>query len=324
MNHLVKLLIVFLVLLDAAAAESITDSRPRIVVSPIAKVRGEEIRLGDLAAISIQHKEFERLLADLKALKIADAPPPKTKTSIPGASILSAIESLGITRDAIGYSIPVVVEVEREGRLVTNGEVLNEVRAQLSRDANLNVQVREVNWDSAQIVPVGLTSYQIERIGMPSAGKVPLRIMTSVDSIPAARFLATAIVDDWREVPVLNRTLDRGMLISPSDIEVVRLNLFSQPGDVADNVKDVLGRAVKSRINAGETIRRSLIDIPPLIPQGKKIIMLYQQGPLKATATGTAMDDGLRGETIRVKNDASHRIVKAKVISAEEVEISLQ
>ena len=136
--------------------------------------------------------------------------------------------------------------------------------------------------------------------------------------------MATAIVDDWREVPVLNKPLERGMMITPSDIELVRLNMFKQPADVADNLEDVIGRAVKNRMGAGETLRKSLIDIPPLVTQGQKVTLHYRAGGLQATAGGTAIDDGLRGDVIRVRNDSSKKTLKAKIITAEQLEVETQ
>ena len=172
--------------------------------------------------------------------------------------------------------------------------------------------------------PAGAARYSIERLGEPSAGKLPLRVTVFVDDLPASRFVATAVVDDWREVPVLNRTLERGMLISPEDVEVVRLNLFKQPADVSSDIDEVVGKRVKTRINAGETVRRSVVDIPPLIPQGKKILMLFRGAGVTASATGMALDAGLKGNMIRVRNESSKRVVRAKVLTEEEVEVAVQ
>jgi flagella basal body P-ring formation protein FlgA len=75
---------------------------------------------------------------------------------------------------------------------------------------------------------------------------------------------------------------------------------------------------------AGNTLRKSMIDIPPLVTQGKKIVLVYSYGALRATASGSSMDDGLKGDVIRVKNESSKKIVKAKIISAEQAEVEAQ
>ncbi|MFN8388904.1 MAG: flagellar basal body P-ring formation chaperone FlgA [Bdellovibrionota bacterium] len=306
-----------------AASPSI-DSRPTVIVPPQVVVKGDKIALGDLAQISAREKEFQPLVEQLKEIAVGEAPPPKGSMGIPGARLLELIRAHGIPPETIGYSLPQMVQVERAGRVITNEELLAEVQTKLSHDTQLEIQVREVLQENAQIIPLGAPEFEIERLGEPSAGKIPLRVMVQIDKKPVARFMATAVVDDWREVPVLNKTLERGMLITPQDVELVRLNLFKQPPDVADQLDEVVGRTVKSRMPAGNTLRKSMIDIPPLVTQGKKLTLVYSYGALRATASGLSMDDGLKGDVIRVKNDSSKKIVRAKIISEDQAEVEAQ
>jgi flagellar basal body P-ring formation protein FlgA len=321
--RIITALILTLSLVFEANAES-TNTRPKLVVPAEVSISETNIRLGNIARITSTYGEFDKLVEALNQVPLGEAPAPSMKISIPGSKILTAIQEAGISLDAVGYSIPQVVVVERKGHVLTGEDVLPYVRDALAKDSSLDLLVREVNWANAQVIPDGQSDFTIERLGRPQGGKVPLRINVSVDSQPAARFLATAIVDDWREVPVLNKNLERGMLISPEDVEVVRMNLFKQPPNVADSVKEVVGRRAKQRISAGETIKKHLIDIPPIIPAGKPISVLYRSGGVHATVTGVAMEDGFEDGVIKVKNDRSRRILKARVINADQVEVSPQ
>ncbi|MCB0360674.1 MAG: flagella basal body P-ring formation protein FlgA, partial [Bdellovibrionales bacterium] len=55
---------------------------------------------------------------------------------------------------------------------------------------------------------------------------------------------------------------------------------------------------------------------------GKKISIVFERGALLATASGIALEDGHRDQTIRVKNDRSRKILRATVVSADEVRIT--
>ena len=301
-----------------------TTSRPTIMVLPEASIVDTKITLGQISRINNPYPEFEQLVNLLRSISLGEAPPPTMKTSISGQKILQAIRDAGVAEDSFGYSIPKMVTIERKGHLVSTDEILPLVRSTMAGDPTLDLQVREVSWANAQVLPVGETEFKIERLGQPEGGKLPLRINAFVNNIPAARFLATALVDDWREVPVLNKSVDRGMLISPEDVEVVRLNLFKQPADVVDHVESVIGRRAKQRLGAGEAIRKSVIDIPPTIPKGKTLTIVYRSGGISATATGTALEDGFDEGLMKVRNDNSRRILKAKVIDSERVEVSAQ
>lgn len=293
--------------------------RPRVIVAPEASVRGEVITLGDIARIYNDEPGYEALVGQLKRIKLLDSPPPRTNTTILGANILSAISSAGIPLDAIGYSVPQTIVVQREGRIITTGEVLSAVRQRIAQNKTLDIQVREVEWNNSQLVPAGPSQITVEPLGAPTSGKIPLRVEVSVEDKPAARFLATAIADDWREVPVLNRTVERGMLIVPDDIQLVRLNLFKQPADIADSADSLVGKRVKNTIGAGETVRKSFLDIPPTIPRGQRVKLRYENGGLVAVATGIAMEDGFDGAPVKVRNESSKKIVAGLVNGAEEV-----
>ncbi len=318
-----KIIFIFLALgfiLKTAFAES----KPTLVIPPFVEVKKAEINLADIASITTRETAFEKIVQDLKSIKIFSAPPAKGQISISGTKILSLIENAGIPLDSFAYSIPQVVVIQRAGRNISFKEVLDVATGYLTKFQNMDLQVKEISWENDQVVPLGETKIEVEKLGEPSAGKMPLKVYVTVDNQPAARFLATALVDDWREVPVLNKALERGMLINTDDIELVRVNRREQPYNIAETKDEILGKAVKTKINAGETLRRNLVDMPPVIPIGKKINMIYRLGALSATATGVAMDNGLNGEIIRIKNDNSRKIVKAKVISPVQVEVSAE
>ena len=295
--------------------------RPVFVVKPEAVVRGETVYLKDIAVFTDGESGFSDLVGALKGLKVADAPAPRMQETVPGMKIFEAIEAAGLPKDSFGYSIPKSVSITREGRVVERSEVLNAIRQRLFNEKTLDLQPRDVSWSAEQVIPDGKAEVKVDFLGEPSAGKLPVRVDVIVEGQPAARFMATAVVDDWREIPVVKRSLDRGMLISPGDIEIVRMNLSKEPADVLAQAGEVVGRRVKGRLDAGDAIRRSEVDIPPVIQKGKKVALVFRLGGLEASASGVAMEDGFSDGSIKVRNDSSKKIVTGKVVSADEVEV---
>lgn len=296
-------------------------SRPSVLVKSYAEVRGAQVKLADIAEIYPNSERNAKLAESLKGVIVADAPAPKTTVALTGTAVLDAIDNAGISRDTIGYSIPNIVTIERSGRVLLPSELLAEVRKEVAVDSAHDLQVREVQWENSQIVPLGETTFSVKHLGEPSVGKMPLQIGVFVDSQPAARFLATALVDYWKEVPVLNKSLERGMLIAPEDVELVRLNLQKQPNDLVEKADHVVGHRAKSNLRAGDTVRRSQIDVPPLVAKGSRVTMIYSNGALEATATGIAVEDGFEAGDVQVRNENSKKIVQAHVVNADTVEV---
>ena len=311
-----------LVASSAVAADSIATAKIRIVVNRSASVRGNEITLGEIGAISSEDPSATELAAKLKSLVISAAPPAGGSVQIMGQRVIDAMSAADINLESVLFSIPPVVVVQREGRHLTTEEVLAAAQEKTSPGGKpTDLRVNAIGWDQEQTIPLGQTKIAVEALGQPAAGKLPMRISVSVDAQPVTKFLATAEVDDWRAVPVLNKTIERGMLISEADFELVRANMAQLASDVASRPEDLLGHAAKSRIPAGETVRRSMIDIPPIITKGSKITARYALGGLTATALVVAAEDGLPGGSIKVRNESSNKIFRADVIDEKTVEV---
>ncbi|MBP9838679.1 MAG: flagellar basal body P-ring formation protein FlgA [Proteobacteria bacterium] len=319
MTKLVQLTFLILAFSVAAYAE---DMRPSVIVNPQNRVLRRDVRLADIATIKAKKPDYDKLIADLGNIKITELTRPLAKAVVFGEDIVAAIKNIGVPLESIGYSVPQTIEIERAGRKLSFDEVATRARQALSsNNSQQDIQIREINWEGEQIIPEGSLKIDFEKLGEVNSGKLPLRVNVSVNNIDEAKFLATALVDSWKEVPVLNKTLERGMLISKQDVELVKVNLGSSSGRIAESVEDVVGRSVKSRINPGEVLNKNMIDIPPLVSSGKKVIISYRSGPLRATASGISLEAGIKDEIIKIKNDNSKKVIKARIISESEVEV---
>jgi flagella basal body P-ring formation protein FlgA len=307
--------------LQAHAAE--TAVRPKVIVRPHTTVSTTPVKLGNIAHISSHKKGAEKMVEALSGIIIGDAPEPKTSKTLLGTDVLEKITNAGFSVEAIGYSIPRTVVLERHGRLLTQGEVLSILKNSLSKNKqDRNLRVRGIRFPHDHIIPVGETKIRVDRLGKPTSGKLPLRISVTVNTEESARFLAHAIVDYWHDIPVISRTLERGMLISPEDVQMIRLNMTKQPVDVVSNLDLVVGKRAKTRLVAGNTVRTSQIDIPPTVERGALVTIIHKSRGIQATASGKTLSAGLTGELIMVQNTSSKRLVRARIINDQEVEVS--
>ncbi len=308
----------FIPLKDANANELI---RPRVIIYKNVSVRNKEIKLSDISKIITKDPSKKEFVKRLKNIKIANAPAPKTNITLFGVNILKKISDTGISLDSFGYSIPKVITITREGREITKKEVMEAIKKELNENLNFDIIAKDVNWKHSQIIPIGKTSIKAKILSKPQKGRILVNVTAKVNNEIKAKFLATCLVDDWRKIPVVKRTLERGMIIKKDDIELVRLNLFKEPYDTLSNPEEVIGLRVKSRISPGNVIRKSKVSIPKTIERGKRVTLLYRINGFEARAIGVSMEEGLKGENIRVRNIDSKRILIAKVLDRETVEV---
>lgn len=300
-------------------------SRPTILVAPEAHVRGDKVTLRDIAKINASDQRDATIVTALSNISLGLAPEPDKTRELNGLEILSAIEHAGIQIESIGYSIPETVKISREGRYLDKSEVFNAVEAKLrADDPQMAITLHDVQWSTAPVMPLGKVDFDVHRLGEQAGGKIPLRIEARVNGVGAGNFLATAVADAWKTIPVVSEALDRGRLIGEENIQLVPVNVFQYPSDIVGSQEEVLGKRVKNRLMAGQPVRKSSIDVPPVIPRGKRVHIIFDNGLMRASATGVAMQDGFEGGIIKVKNESSQKIIQGRILSEHEVEVQLQ
>ena len=115
------------------------------------------------------------------------------------------------------------------------------------------------------------------------------------------------------EVAVLRNPIERNDTIGKSDINIIRLPVRQVSNKFATSVEDLEGRKAKKNLSSGRPIRKSDIALPRLVNRGDLVTVLYQSGNLTITARGVAMENGVMGRSIRIKNPHSKRMLEAVV-----------
>ena len=86
--------------------------------------------------------------------------------------------------------------------------------------------------------------------------------------------------------------------------------------------KDLLvGKRAKTNIGIGRVIYKSMVEIPPVIKRGQRVLIVAESDTLKVTAPGVAKEDGRIGELIKVQNLLSKKVVIGKVVDAQTVKV---
>jgi flagella basal body P-ring formation protein FlgA len=63
------------------------------------------------------------------------------------------------------------------------------------------------------------------------------------------------------------------------------------------------------------------VETLPTVQKGDVVLMLVESAVLKVSTIGEALESGRRGETIRIRNIASNREVRAIVVDRKTVKV---
>ncbi len=139
---------------------------------------------------------------------------------------------------------------------------------------------------------------------------------------PIKRERVSGVIQYMAELPVLNTTIRNGQKISSADIDFISVRVDTLNAGYILDTDALIGMTPRRILAAGKPIRDNDIQAPQLIKRGDIVTMTFNSGTLALTAQGKAMENGARGDTIRVVNASSNKTLQATIVDAKEVSVT--
>lgn len=190
------------------------------------------------------------------------------------------------------------------------------------QNPNRKVAIREFRGYEQVIVPRGNFSSQVlvpEKAiqGGNIAGMMVF--FTNGQEIRKIRFSACA--DIYADVIVAQHFLRKYHEIQAGDIQIANKNIAVLPQDVITEEKEVLGKRTTLSVNNQEVLRLSLLETPPLVNKGDRVVLLIENDEFKITALGEVRESGRKGDRIKLVNLSSKKEVYGRVLNANTVQV---
>jgi len=270
-----------------------------------ATVDGETIRLGDL---------WDNL-DDKGATVIVAAPQPGKHITLDARWLTAVAQINGIDwRPASNFDRVIVT---RSGQMVEAATIEAELREALDleglpKGASFEITNRA---SLGVMIPAGIQPNVAVR-------EVALDLRTqrfsAVVEVPAGSPSATRLKVTGRtfamaRLPVLTRTVNRGEVIGDKDVEWVEVREENVRRDVAIDPRELIGMEPRFQIKAGAPVRTTDLQRPVMVARNSTVTMVLRTPFMTLTAQARAIDDGGRGDMIKVTNLQTKQIVEAKV-----------
>lgn len=199
------------------------------------------------------------------------------------------------------------VVIDRQAPL-SKEELYSAIRSYVLKHYS-NVQVERISC----AIPKNLKGY-IERI-VPSSTSfrhIYLDVAIHTDQ-NVLHCTATVAVQRYGEVPVALHDIMRGMHIQPQDITYEKRKLTSSM-QLRTLARDVIGSIARSTIRAGTVIRSYMIMPDFAVKKYHSVKIVYQKGPIRIELLGLALENGNKGDIVRVKNLSSNKVLRCRVL----------
>ena len=146
-------------------------------------------------------------------------------------------------------------------------------------------------------------------VGVRCAGSKPWKVYLPV---------FVAVMD---EVLIARRSMPRGYLLRPEDVEINTRDISGLVGGYLSRTIDITGHRMKRAVARGTVIVPSLLQSEVLIKRGQSVTLTVLSESLNIKMSGKALADGAANQRIKVENTRSGRIVEGLVRSTEQVEV---
>jgi flagella basal body P-ring formation protein FlgA len=123
-----------------------------------------------------------------------------------------------------------------------------------------------------------------------------------------------------QNVATLSTAVSPGTLLTRSNVEIVEIDKKLLRSSTFADIEAVLGARVKRRLQPGQPITPNQLCF---VCEGDNIVISAGIPGLSIRTSGVAEQDGNIGDTIRVRNLSSDKVIGARVISIKKVEVRI-
>lgn len=284
-------------------------------VKPSIAIDGPVVTLGDLFA----HEPG----AAWAGVRVADAPAPGEAGRIRTMDVATAARRAGLAWDHA--TAPHTIAVSRNSHTLSPEALESLLKAALPASVSGKGWEIQLNNRGAVIhLPIGFSARDIEvqRLYYDDRSQS----FNASLAIPDGKGrrneeTVTGRLEEMAYIPVLNTSMSDGEVIRKRDIAWSKIPARKVNRNVVTSTDDLIGMAARRSLRAGTILRPNDIETPVMIEKGTLVTMAVTTDAMKLTATGRALEDGSRGDVIRLVNVSTHTTIEGVVVSPRQVTI---
>jgi flagella basal body P-ring formation protein FlgA len=299
-----RLLLAATVLL-AATGSALAGSLP-VTLKPAASIEGDMVRLGDL---------WDNL--DSKAdVVVAPAPQAGKRITADARWLLAVAQNNGVNwQPATAFDR---IVIERAGQMVDIKLIESELREALTMEGVPVPFDFDISNRTALNMTIPTTGNTVgvairDMVWDPRNNRFTATVEAPAGAPNALRQRVNGHVFQVARVPVLNRSVGRGDVITDRDIEWVEARAEAVRRDIVTDARQLIGLEPRLQVRQGAPIRLGDLQRPVMVPRNSTVTIVLKSQFMTLTTQGRANEEGGKGDVIHVTNLQSKRVVEAVV-----------
>jgi len=132
----------------------------------------------------------------------------------------------------------------------------------------------------------------------------------------------SARAEENAKVITVKMTVNKGDIINKSNLKFIDYNRSKVPHALITNMNEAVGLEALRNIRPGMQLRFTYLREKPMVGKNKIVKVVYNVPGIKLESEAQALQDGQKNDVIKVKNIASNKILTAKVIAENTVQVN--
>ncbi|MCB1783220.1 MAG: flagellar basal body P-ring formation protein FlgA [Alphaproteobacteria bacterium] len=217
------------------------------------------------------------------------------------------------------------VILRREATVIDHDTIASQLKNALSDKGVGGRFAISIPQDSSEIVlphdqpaTLDVTRISYDR----NSGRFDAMLAAPSKDNPIQQVAISGLVQPVVEIPVLKENIQNGRIIRASDIDFVDLRENDFKSGTVVDPQALVGMTPRRMAFAGRPLLQNEIIAPQIVARGEMVTINLHDGPLNLTAQGKALENGAKGDMIRVLNTASNITLQALVTGEKEVQVA--
>jgi flagella basal body P-ring formation protein FlgA len=263
----------------------------------------------------------------LPQIRLAPAPSLGQTIIFTREQIIALARTNGAALEAGNWTGPARVRVSRRVRELAETEITGLLAAGLQRDYVKDLGELELRfarpWTAVTVPdePLRVTFGEMPATGVNPNFVAGFDLWNGPERVGHWQAVLQARV--WREAAVAHSALTRGQLLRDADIVMERRDVLALRDAMVSIAKDDNSLALVENVPAGSPVLNRAARPRPLLKRGQVVQGVFAEGALTISLKVEILEDGLLGQTVRVRNPKTSRVLNGKVENEETVRIAL-
>lgn len=268
-------------------------------------ISAQQVVLGDL---------FSGLTPEMAGRVVANAPAPGSTLTLDTATLLRIATANGVAWRPVGLGE--AVQLKREAVQIPQAVIQDSLRqALVQAGTGANVDIQLDNRSLALFLPTGSDiSVRVENLAYDAVrGRLSADLIAPADGPELMRQNVSGRAIDMVELPVLNRRLATGEMVTDADVSYVSLPRDRVVAGAIASADELVGKSMRRTVAPNQPVNARDVREPVVVVKGQAVTIVLESSSMQLTAQGKALSDGAQGELVRIVNTTSSRVIEATV-----------